>query len=489
MPQRGDDAPPRDPEQIIDEQRREIERLREDLRRSDEDLRRSEAERQRLRREIEKLNDELDAARRASARQAAPFSRGGRVARPRRPGRKAGAAHGRHGHRRPPTHVDQTYDAPLPAHCPGCDGLLQETGIATQYQEELPVQRPLVRVFHIHIGQCTRCRRRVQGRHPLQTSDALGAAAVHLGPQAIAFAVVLNKRCGLSYGKIAALLRERFGLRVTCGGLVQAVHRAARQAQPAYDHLAAAVRGSPVVTADETSWRVDADLQWLWAFVTPETTVYAIQPGRGLAQAAVVIGHDYPGVLVRDGWQSYRQFTHALHQTCLAHLLRRCRVLLLDYPDQPFVTGIKAILQAALATRDAYRAGLVSAHGLAVARGHYSERLGRLLERTPSRRLRVRRFQQHLIVEFDAIFSFLFDPTLDATNWRAEQALRPAVVTRKMCGGGNRTARGAQSQQVLASVLRTADQRGLDATDVLVTLLTAPTPVVPPSLRTIPAVH
>ena len=37
-----------------------------------------------------------------------------------------------------------------------------------------------------------------------------------------------------------------------------------------------------------------------------------------------------------------------------------------------------------------------------------------------------------------------------------------------------------QSQQVLASVLRTADQRGLDATDVLVALLTAPTPIVPP---------
>ena len=48
---------------------------------------------------------------------------------------------------------------------------------------------------------------------------------------------------------------------------------------------------------------------------------------------------DYPGVLQRDGWQSYRQFTHAAHQTCLAHLLRRCRVLLLDYPDQPLRHG------------------------------------------------------------------------------------------------------------------------------------------------------
>ena len=481
MPQR-DEAPPHDPQQIIDDQARRIERL-------EDDLRRSEAERQRLRRENEKLKEELEAARRASARQAAPFSRGTRVAQPRRPGRTAGAAHGRHGHRPPPARVDETFDAPLPAQCPRCDGALRETGIATQYQEELPVQRPLVRAFHVHIGRCRCCGRRVQGRHPLQTSEALGAAAVQLGPQAVAFVVLLNKRCGLSYGKIAALLRDRFGLRVTSGGLVQAVHRAARQAHPTYDHLAATVRGSPVVTADETSWRVAADLQWLWVFVTPETTVYAIQPGRGLAQAAVVIGQDYPGVLVRDGWQSYRQFSHALHQTCLAHVLRRCRVLLLDYPDHPFVVAVKAILQAALQTRAQYQQGAVSAHGLATARGQYLERLGRLLERTPSRRLRVRRFQAHLIVEYDALFSFLFDPTLDATNWRAEQALRPAVVTRKMCGGGNRTAHGARSQEILASVLRTADQRGLDATAILTTLLTASTPTVPLALRSVPAVH
>ena len=56
-------------------------------------------------------------------------------------------------------------------------------------------------------------------------------------------------------------------------------------------------------------------------------------------------------------------------------------------------------------------------------------------------------------------------------------ALRPAVITRKTCGSGNRTPRGAQTQQVLASVLRTAQQRGLDATDLIASLLTAPIPV------------
>jgi transposase len=480
--QQPPDPPAHDPQQVIAEQARRIAEL-------EADLRRSEAERQRLRRENDKLKEELDAARRAVSRQAAPFSRGTRVAQPRRPGRHAGVAYGRRAHRRAPTHVDETYTASLPATCPHCAAPVRRVRVATQYQEELPVQRPVVRRFTIHIGHCTQCRRRVQGRHPLQTSDALGAAAVQLGPQAVAFAVLLNKRSGLAYGKIATLLRDRFGLTITRGGLVHAIHRAARQAQPSYETLRATVRGSPVVTVDETSWRVEAALQWLWTWVTPETTVYAILPGRGVAQAASVIGLDYPGVLQHDGWHSYRSFVQAAHQTCLAHLLRRCRALLLDDPAQPWVTAVKDVLQAALATRDGYHAGTVSAHGLAVARGQYVERLGRLLARRPSRHRRLALLQQHLLTEFTAIFSFLFDPTLDATNWRAEQALRPAVVTRKMCGGGNRTARGADSQQVLASVLRTADQRGLDATDLLVALLTAPTPSVPPCLQTIPALH
>ena len=37
-----------------------------------------------------------------------------------------------------------------------------------------------------------------------------------------------------------------------------------------------------------------------------------------------------------------------------------------------------------------------------------------------------------------------------------------------MCGGGNRSLRGAQTQHILASLLRTAQQRGLDTTETAV---------------------
>jgi hypothetical protein len=59
----------------------------------------------------------------------------------------------------------------------------------------------------------------------------------------------------------------------------------------------------------------------MWVFSSAQETVYAIQPGRGFQQATAVLGEDFQGFLVRDGWTVYRQFVQAFHQTCLAHLL------------------------------------------------------------------------------------------------------------------------------------------------------------------------
>ena len=467
------DETPRDPSDARTwrERAEQAERERETLRRENE----------RLRQQVDRLKRQLDAARRAGFRQAAPFAKP-LTPDPKRPGRKVGRAYGPKARRRTPLRIDEHYAAALPTACAVCQAPVIETGVATQYQEELPVARVVVRAFQVHIGHCQGCGRRVQGRHPLQTSDALGAAAAQLGPQVTAFAAILNKQLGLSYGKIAALFQQQYRLTVTRSGLVHAVRRAARQAQPTYAALCTQVRGSPIVSPDETGWKVGGQLQWLWAFATADTTTYRIQAGRGFEQAAAVLGADFAGVLVRDGWAPYRRFTAAAHQTCLAHLLRRCRLVASDHPRSTFAPDVQAILQQALAVRDRHQTGAVSAHGLAIARGHLITRLAARLAR-PSHVPDVQRFAAHLTREFSAIWSFLFDPTIDATNWRAEQAIRPAVVTRKVWGG-NRTWRGADTQQTLCSVIRTAHQRQLDAPALLVSMLQAREPIVPIELQT-----
>jgi transposase len=459
----------------LERQQREIERLRREHERADRDRNRYRQQRDALRKKIDRLEDQLDDARRKMYRQAAPFSRGAPKRAPRRPGRRPGAAYGRTARRAIPEQVDERHWARLPDACPHCRGGLRVTGTAQQYQEDLPVVRPIVRAFTIEIGQCRRCGRRVQGRHPLQTSNAVGAAAAQLGPHAITLAAVLHTQLGLPLAKVSALFRDRFGLPVTPGGLVHALHRAADRASPTYAALRAQVRQSAVVSPDETGWKVGGRLHWLWAFATPNTTVYAILPGRGFEEAASVLGPDFTGTLVRDGWSPYRRFDQAIHQTCLAHLLRRCRTLIADHREYHFAPRIQRILQHALAVRDRYQRGIISPHGLAVARGHLHHQLNGVIDRPGPRRV-ARNFAAHLAIEFPAVFTFLLEPdAIDATNWRAEHALRPAVVTRKVCGG-NRSAEGAHTQQVLASLLRTIHQRHLDPAPLFDRLLRSPQP-------------
>lgn len=441
-----------------------------------EKIARLEHEIEQLKQEIERLRRALEEALRAAKRQAAPHSRGAPKENPQKPGRKKGACYGRKGHRPVPPTVDQTLEAELPPKCPYCGGTIIENEVFDQYQTDIPEPRVERIRFRVHVGCCQQCGRPVQGRHPRQTSDASGAAASQVGPRAVALATQLNKQLGLPYGKTAVVLRQAFGLEVTRGGVCQAIARAGRKTEPTYEGLIEQIRTAPSVTPDETGWKVGGRLWWLWAFVSEEVTVYSIQPGRGFEQATVVLPGDYAGGLPRDGYSIYRRFQQALHQTCLAHLLRRCREMIeVSGPAAVrFPQTVKEILQQGLQLRDLRHEGEISKHGFAVACGRLEARLDRVLG-SSYRSAANERLANHLRRERDAIFTFLYCEGLDATNWRAEQAIRPAVVARKVWGG-NRTPVGAHTQEILTSVLQTCRQKNHSAQAVLIELLCSPQP-------------
>ena len=450
------------------EERDQARRRNEHLQRENERL---EREQQRLEDEIKRLRKELETAQRAVRRQAAPFSRGLPKNQPKAPGRKSGEAHGPH-HRRPiPDHVDEEITVSAPTQCPACGGPLTVERVESQYQEEI-VRRTWVRRFQVPVCRCAKCDQRVQGRHPLQVSDALGAAAVQVGPEAVTLGVLMNKSLGLPHGDAATILQQGFGLMMSRSGICRAIQRVARKAEATWHALRDAARRSALAHMDETGWKVEAQLRWLWAVVTEQVTFCEILPGRGFAEAAAILGAEYAGWLIHDGWAVYYKFLKAAHQSCAAHLIRRCRDLaeVATPAAARFPLAVKQILEEGLALRDRYLEQKISLRGLWTATGRLEAKLDRLLARhykEPTNR----RLAKHVRHERPYLFTFLYCPGLvDATNNLAERVMRMLVVIRKNWGG-NRTANGAQVQSILTSVLCTARQQDRDVFELLVDLL------------------
>lgn len=443
----------------------------EELERENDSLRRRL---EKLLAEVERLRKQLEEALRSQKRQAAPFSKGTPKAHPKKPGRKPGADYGRRGSRPVPGRVDEEIAVPLPERSPCCGADVVFENTQPQYQEDI-VRRTIKRRFDVDMGHCRCCGRPVQGRHPLQTSNALGAAQVQVGPEALAFAAHLNKQLGISHERVAQVLKWGFDLQIHRSTVCRGVIRLGKKVEPTYQQLRIAVRQSPLNWIDETGWRVAAHLEWLWVVVSEQVTVYDILPGRGFEQAASLLGEDWEGILHHDGWAPYYKFLHALHQSCLAHILRRCHDMLKVVSGRAvcFPRKIIELFQKALLLRDRFCDGEISLHGLSIARGRLEKRLKGLLDKSFSNPSNLR-LANHLIKESPHLFTFLYYPGMvEPTNNTAERAQRPAVVARKTWGG-NRTQGGAKVQSALMSVLRTYAQQGKDSFAGLVALMRSP---------------
>jgi len=307
----------------------------------------------------------------------------------------------------------------------------------------------------------------LQGRHELQTSDALGAVASQLGADAHSAVSILNKELGLSHGKCAKVFSRLFGINIARSTSVRSMLGSSNRCDPAYSQIQSIARASPWNVPDETGWRIEGENARLHVTVSSIVTCYMIAKSRGHEVLAAILGKDYNGALIHDGFKSYDCFEAALHQTCLNHLLQRCKRLLenANRGAVRFPQAVKSILKQALELRRRYLAEEISYHGLQVMRGRLTGQLRRLVvpgKSNPDNE----RFARHLYHNLEYLFNFLRFPHLDATNWRAEPRHVGAVVNRKVWGG-NRTDNGAKAQPILMSVIVTCHQNKVDPLDFI----------------------
>jgi transposase len=385
---------------------------------------------------------------------AAPFRRAAeeKSSAPKKPGRASGH---RGAFRAIPRQIDEVIEVPLPAGgCPCCGAILQEARACVQHIEEILPARPHVTRLTTWEAWCPQCQKAVSPTHPRQVSKAGGSAGTHLGARTLALAGALKHQLGLTLSKTCAVLELFSGLRVTRGALAQAFQRMGKKLAPDYLALLEELREKPVIHSDETSWWINAPAS-LWVYASGQMTFYRVVESRSRAQFHEIIPPEWLGVLVSDCLSIYDGATRWQHK-CYSHHLKAWRKARADAREpQQWLEDIRRLLHRAMDFKNTQET-LTPQERWQRRRG-FDIAAHSLLERPRAdpaeERLRARLFKQ-----IDHLFTFLDHGAVEATNNLAERQLRPAVIARKL-SCGNKTRKGADAWQVLASLATTCAQR------------------------------
>jgi transposase len=373
------------------------------------------------------------------------------------------------------------------AACPECGTPLRGGWVHRRIQViELPAPRQVVVTEHVLVRWvCPCCRKRVLPPVPDRGQGRLGRS--RFGPRLVAAIATMASVERLPIRQIRARLAWEYGLQISQGGVVGLLHEVARQATPAYERLRMAIRGSPVVHADETGWREDGIPGYGWIITSPDACLLHRDASRAGTVIDDLLTDRFAGVLVTDFYAAYDHLP-GLKQRCWAHLWRDIDALEREYPTgtalTAWVVGVRAIYDRATAPHPEAEAEEGMTPQVVQARARRATQATQQLlllcpDTLPADRpeatlaKRIRRYQGEL-------FTFVREVDVPATNNAAERGLRSLVIARKM-SGGTRSAAGSSTRMTLASLTGTARLRGDNPTQVfLAVLLTDPSSATPP---------
>ena len=345
----------------------------------------------------------------------------------------------------PDEEVEVTCDS-----CPECgEGFDESEGVSPRLVEELPdPQPPELTQYNRHCYQCHSCGTETVASHPDCPDEG------QFGVNVIAQAALSRYDHRLPYRKIADRFEQLHGLELSGASAWHATERAARAGRCEYEQIRRRIQHADVVHIDETGIKRDGEQAWMWTFTTDEHTLYAVRESRGSDVPVEVLGEDFAGTVVCDGWTAYPAFTSNL-QRCWAHILREAEDVADKYEDgEPIhrhLTQMYVGLQSWLETDPSLRER---------AQMHRSSQNGlKSLVRCSATDDPVATLLGKIKGGIDHWLTFIGEPAVSPTNNAAENALREPVVLRKIIGT-LRNDRGMFVHETLLSLLATSRQQG-----------------------------
>lgn len=387
-------------------------------------------------------------------------------------GKKSGGQKGHKGQTLTRTATPDRVIDHYPGICPDCGGQPDKTaslGYRPRQVFDVPEPQPVQVTEHrAHTCRCADCGAQTEAAFPEDVT-----APVQYGARIAALAVYLRNCQFIPEDRLAALLKDVFGIEISTATIAAMERRKAEELKPVAEDIAQKVKEAPVKHMDETGYRVGGLTQWLHVAATVFLTFYRTSAKRGALLADVI------GIVVHDHWKPYFTMPGVLHALCNAHHLRELKALMEIEKEAWAFAMYRFLRQACHAANLAKRketaldprfiAWLAARYDRIVAQGlafHEAqpppERPNEGNGKKPRGRKR-RRTGHNLLLRLqnrkEDVLRFLTDPSVPFTNNQAERDLRMMKVRQKI-SGCFRTAGGAEDFAVLRTVLSTAAKQG-----------------------------
>jgi len=342
----------------------------------------------------------------------------------------------------------------LPTHCRRCGDRLTGTDPAPLRHQvwELPDLRPDVTEYQRHRLVCA-CGCSTCGELPP------GVPSGQAGPRLIAFAGLLMACFRQSKRRAAQFLGLILHQPASPGWMVLLQNRAAEAVAPAYDEVAGQLATQAALHIDESPTKEGPAKAWVWTFVATAFTFFACRTSRAADVLKQLLGA-FRGVIHCDRGRMY--WCYGKLQWCWAHLKRDFQALI----DSPCKTRQRLGHDLMRPTREMFALWQKVRDGT-LSRRAFCQQMQPIRQRVDSVLLRgyfnalTYGFCKELVEHRAHLWTFLESHGVEPTNNAAEQALRHAVIWRKL-SFGTQSASGSRFVERLLTVIETNRRQSRD---------------------------
>ena len=278
-----------------------------------------------------------------------------------------------------------------------------------------------------------------------------------VGPMLASLIVSLAFRSHMSRLHIKEFLRDWLGIRISKGTINNTIREVGQAVEPLEEELIKEIEKAELLHADETSWKENGALRWLWVLTTANVTLFLI--GKRSWDVIAEILENYAGWLMSDGYMVYRKYARRLR--CWAHLIRKARGLSESLNKEARLFGTEVLENFTLLIKQVYQAREGPDRNLKEEYALKLEDLKKICEKhKDSKHEKTRKLARELLNDWDTFWTVLEHTELPLTNNIAERALRHWIISRKI-SFGTRTKEGSRVFSLLASVIETCRQRDI----------------------------